>query len=87
MEVITIAGGPRTSNIVVIPSAATSAGARATLLFKLPLTSGITIEVYGNNISSPVIAQFTTDGVQTTATFELYFDGSTWQLAESLIPS
>jgi hypothetical protein len=57
------------------------------MLFQLPLTANIQLDVYGNNLSSPAIASFTTDGVQTSAAFEIYYDGVNWALAESLIPS
>lgn len=86
-EVITITGVARTSNFVIVPGATTVAGSRMTMLFKLPLTANIQLDVYGNNLSSPAIASFTTDGVQTSAAFEIYYDGVNWALAESLIPS
>lgn len=86
-EVITVGGTVRTTNIVIVPGASTTAGARVSMLLKLPLTAGIQLDVYGNNLSSPAIASFTTDGVQASASFEIFYDGVNWALAESIIPS
>lgn len=86
-EVITITGTARTSNFVILPGASTTAGSRLTILFKLPSTANITLDVYGNNLSSPSIASFTTDGVQTSASLDIFYDGVNWALADSIIPS
>ena len=85
-EVITINGIARTSSFLVQTSNMV-AGNRATLLFIYPTVANIVLSIYNQSTSGTLLATFTTDGVQTNGSVELYFDGVSWNPLNSIIPS
>ena len=85
-EVVTLAGFARTSNfILAIDSPIT--GSRISLLFLLPATPGITLNILTESLSGALLATFTTDTNESNISIEFVFNGTSWAVLNAIIPA
>lgn len=83
-QVITLTGAARTQ-VINIAETSLSDGASCALLFNLPATAGIVIEVYSD--SSLIWSYVNQTGAAQKARFQLYKDGAVWAPEAETIPS
>jgi len=85
-EVVTIGGLARTSNFILdIDSPFT--GARISLLFALPATPGITLNIHNGTLTGTLLATFTTDANESNISIEFVFNGTSWAVLNAIIPA
>ena len=82
---VTVTGSARTS-VFILQRDNLLVGATNKILFTLPATSGIVLQVRDDLVSGPLLATFTTDGVQPNALMEFTY-GSGWNITNAIIPA
>lgn len=87
LEVITVSGGARTSNII-LGQAGLTKGARVDLLILVGSISGVVLlEFFVGSLAGSNIFAFSTAGGTTRALFKTYFDGANLQPLEAVNPA
>lgn len=87
LEVISVAGAARTSNVIV-GQAGLSKGARVDVLVDASGAAvGITLQFFVASLSGANPFSFSTDGGTTRALFKFYFDGANLQPLEAVNPA
>lgn len=83
-EIVTVTGAARTLP-VLLGGTDQPDGARCTILFNLPATSGIVVEIYDDATLISVIEN-QSDGAQ-KASVEFYLDAGAWKVLREVIPA
>jgi hypothetical protein len=85
-EVITVTGFARTSNFILEEDSPFT-GARTNILFLLPATPGITLNIYNDSLSGTLLATFTTDANESNISIEFVYNGTAWAVLNAIIPA
>ncbi len=85
-EKITVAGLARTSNFILAIDSP-FAGYRVNILFLLPGTPGITLNIYNQSLLGTLLATFTTDANESNISIEFVFNGTAWTVLNAIIPA
>lgn len=83
-EVVTLTGAARTAPLNVA-TAGRTAGNRLSLLVKIPASAGFTLQL--NNDAAQIDTFGPSDGLIVTGVWELYFDGTAWNILSALFPA
>lgn len=92
---LNLTGAARTSKLILVAGGATVAGDKIRLVITLPVTPNIVLEVHnatsGGTQLLPVELfasnQYTTNGLDLSATWDFVFTGTTWKYEMSNIPA